>query len=86
MALMGGLALWLFAIPWTAFALFWMAGRPRFKTPNFKSPAVFPSLWAALRAHRPSHAGLADFPVPQGETHLYIITDRRALIFETAPP
>jgi hypothetical protein len=31
----GGFALWLFFIPWTAFALFWMAGAAGFKMPDF---------------------------------------------------
>lgn len=33
-----GFALWLFFIPWTAFALFWMAGASGFRVPEFNEP------------------------------------------------
>ena len=37
------LPIFLFAIPWTAFAIFWIAGASGFKRPNFGQPAgLFP--------------------------------------------
>jgi hypothetical protein len=83
LAMMGGFALWLFAIPWTAFALFWMAGAAGFKIPNFKSPsALFPLFGLPFVL-----IGLAMLASPlflyrKAKRTYYIITDRRALIFE----
>lgn len=73
----------LFAIPWTAFALFWIAGASGFKLPDFSHGAgLFPlfgvpfvligfgmlssPLWMRRKARRTA----------------YVITDRRALIFD----
>ncbi len=50
----------LFGIPWTGFALFWMAGASGFRVPDFDEPFdFFPLFWTPLRtrgnpdAHRP---------------------------------
>ncbi|MBK7207082.1 MAG: hypothetical protein IPH91_02210 [Elusimicrobia bacterium] len=86
MALMGGLALWLFAIPWTAFALFWMAGAAGFKTPNFKSPAaLFPLFGLPFVLIGLAMLASPIFLYRKAKRTFYIITDRRALIFEDGP-
>ncbi len=77
------LPVFLFAIPWTAFAVFWICAASGWRFPTLKGPAgLFPlfglpfvligcamlssPLWALRKARRT----------------LYIITDRRAILFE----
>ena len=35
--MMKGFALWLFFVPWTAFALYWMGGAAGFRIPDFRN-------------------------------------------------
>jgi len=83
LALLGGLALWLFAIPWTAFALFWMAGAAGFKIPNFKSPmSLFPLFGLPFVLIGLAMLASPLFLYKKAKSTFYIITDRRALIFQ----
>lgn len=83
-ALLGGLGLWLFAVPWTAFSVFWMAMASRavhdwtsveVAFPLFGLPFVIIGLlmlstpWWAWRG---------------AQRTLYAVTDRRAILFEAA--
>ena len=83
-AALGGLAVWLFAIPWTTFSLFWtaMAGSgiddwtslqilfPLFGTPFILiGLAMLSTPWWAWRGARRT---------------LYVVTDRRAILFEAS--
>jgi hypothetical protein len=36
---------WLFFIPWTAFAIFWICGAAQFRVPTFTEPEDFFALW-----------------------------------------
>jgi hypothetical protein len=77
-------AAFLFAIPWTAFAVFWMCGASGFKIPNFREggfsffplfgiPFVligFGMLLSPFWAYR------------KAQKTVYVITNRRAIAFE----
>jgi hypothetical protein len=73
----------LFAIPWTAFALFWVAGAAGFQIPDFKDGfAIFPlfglpfvllGIWMLLTPL---------FVYLNARKTLYMITDKRAVVFE----
>ena len=74
-----GLVLWLFFIPWTAFALFWMAGAAQFKLPTLHDPAT----WFALFGLPFVLIGVAGLSAPlwiyYGARHsVHVITNRRA--------
>lgn len=82
-ALMGGFAIWLFAIPWTAFSLFWIAGAAGFKIPDFKSPtSLFPLFGLPFLLIGMAMLASPYFLYKKAKSTYYIITDRRALIFE----
>jgi hypothetical protein len=80
-AALGGAVIWLFAIPWTAFALFWMCGAAGFKIPDFKSPqALFPLFGLPFVL-----VGVAMLLSPialwrKAKRTYYMVTDRRAVI------
>jgi len=73
----------LFAIPWTAFALFWVAGAAGFEIPDFQDgfdlfplfglPFVLLGIWMLMTPL---------FTYRNARRTLYMITDRRAVIFE----
>jgi len=78
------IGIFLFAIPWTAFSLFWIVGASGFKVPDFNSTDIlFPlfglpfvligvsMLLTPLRVYR------------NALKTLYVITDRRVIIFES---
>lgn len=73
----------LFAIPWTAFALFWMWGASGFKAPNFATPqglfALFGLPFVLI--------GLGMLSTPywnyrRARRTAYALTDRRAVIYQ----
>lgn len=72
----------LFAIPWTAFALFWIAGASGFKVPDFSKGFDFFPLFGVPFVL----IGLAMLSAPlwmirKAKRTAYVITDRRAIIF-----
>lgn len=75
-------AAFLFAIPWTAFAVFWMYGASGFKRPDFSSPEAFFPLFGVPFVL----VGLAMLSSPlwarrnSGKT-VYVITSQRAITF-----
>lgn len=79
----GATAACLFAIPWTAFALFWTAGAAGFKLPDFDDGADFFPLFGLPFIL----IGLGMFSSPlwayyrSGRT-VYVITNQRAILFE----
>jgi hypothetical protein len=80
----GSISAFLFAIPWTAFAVFWMYGAAGFKVPDFtKGPeALFPLFGLPFVL-----IGLAMLSTPywtflKALRTVYVITDRRAILFE----
>lgn len=78
-----GFWLWLFFIPWTAFALFWMAGAAGFQFPNFsRGWDLFPLFGIPFVL-----IGLGGLSSPywlrrKAANIVYAITDRRALTLE----
>lgn len=72
----------LFAIPWTLFALFWMAGASGFKVPDFQNGLdLFPFFGVPFVL-----IGLGMFSSPiwayrSAFNSVYVITDRRAITF-----
>lgn len=78
--MMKGFMLWFFFIPWTAFALFWMAGAAQFKLPDLDDPGT----WFALFGVPFVLIGGAGLSAPvwmyYGARHtVHAITNRRAL-------
>jgi hypothetical protein len=80
---MRSLPIVLFAIPWTCFAIFWIAGASGFKIPNFKHGFDFfpmfglPFLLIGF--------GMLSSPLWmawKAKKTAYVLTDRRALIFD----
>ena len=72
----------LFGIPWTAFALFWMAGASGFKIPDFSQPTGFFSLFGVPFVL----IGTVMLSSPlwvmrKAASTAYVITTSRALIF-----
>lgn len=80
-----GFALWLFFVPWTAFALFWIAGASGFKLPKFDSgESLFPLFGLPFLL-----IGLAGLSAPfwmrrQARSIIYAVTNKRALSIEGA--
>ena len=78
-----GFWLWLFFIPWTAFALFWMAGAAGFKFPDFsRGQDLFPLFGIPFVL-----IGLGGLSSPywlrrKAANIIYVITDQRALTLE----
>ncbi len=73
----------LFAIPWTAFSIFWMAGASGFKIPDFSKPESFfmlfglPFLFIGI--------GMLSTPLwiaRNAKKTVYLLTDQRAIIFD----
>jgi hypothetical protein len=77
------LAPFLFAIPWTAFAIFWTCGAAGFKVPDFKDGAdLFPLFGLPFIL-----VGLGMLSAPlwvrrKAKGTVYAITDRRAIAIE----
>ena len=73
----------IFGIPWTAFALFWVAGAAGFKIPDFnKGWDLFPLFGVPFVL-----IGLGMLSAPQwlkrkARNTAYVVTDKRAVIFE----
>ena len=75
----------LFAIPWTAFALFWMCGAAGFKIPDFQGPESFFCLFGVPFVL--IGFGMLSTPLwayRSSRKTVYVITDRRAITFEGA--
>ena len=75
--------LFLFAIPWTAFAIFWMCGAAGFQIPDFKEGSDFFVLFGVPFLL----IGLAMLSSPfwtykKSFKTVYVITDHRAITFE----
>ncbi len=77
------LGYFLFAIPWTAFSVFWMAGAAGFKIPQFKNGAdLFPLFGIPFFL---IGIGLLSSPLwayRNSLKTLYLITDRRAITID----
>lgn len=76
-------SLFLFAIPWTAFAIFWMCGATGFQIPDFKDGGDYFALFGVpfvliglLMLSSPFQTYKKSFKT------VYVITDRRAITFE----
>src|SRR5437763_9868076 len=79
----GSLAIVLFGIPWTAFAIFWMAGVSGFKIPNLTRGFG----WFPLFGIPFVLIGLGMLSTPfwvrrKARRTAYVITDRRAIVVE----
>ena len=75
----------LFAVPWTAFALFWMAGAAGFKFPDFGN-GIGPELLFPLFGLPFVLMGVGMLSAPywmmrSARRTVYVITDRRAIVF-----
>ncbi|MFH1497660.1 MAG: hypothetical protein ABII82_07515 [Verrucomicrobiota bacterium] len=73
----------LFAIPWTAFSVFWIAGASGFKMPDFSSPAGFFPLFGL--PFLLIGAGMLASPwlaMRKARRTAYVLTAERAIIFE----
>jgi hypothetical protein len=82
-AALAGIGIFLFAIPWTAFAIFWICGAAGFKIPNFKSPAsLFPLFGLPFVLVGLFMLASPIFLWRKAKKTFYLITDRRAVIFE----
>ena len=73
----------LFAIPWTAFAVFWMCGAAGFEVPDFSEGRHFFALFGLPFVL----VGLAMLSSPlwmmrKARRTLYVVTQRRAILFE----
>ena len=74
---------WLFFIPWTAFAIFWICGAARFQVPSFTHPQDFFALWGV-----PFVAiGVIGLSSPlwlrwSAARVVYVVTNQRALSIE----
>lgn len=82
----GSIGIVLFGIPWTAFAIFWMAGASGFKLPDFSHGAGFFPLFGVPFVL----AGLGMLSSPywmrrRASRTAYVVTDRRALIIAGGP-
>ncbi|MGB4342661.1 MAG: hypothetical protein WBJ03_03520 [Moraxellaceae bacterium] len=77
--MLGGFALWLFFIPWTAFSVFWIAGASGFKVPDFSQPFEFFPLFG-LPFLLIGVGGLSSpFWIYRKARHMvYVITSKRA--------
>ncbi len=78
-------AAFLFAIPWTAFALFWIIGAAGFKVPDFSEggDSLFPLFGMPFVL---IGVGLLSTPLwayRKALKTVYVITDRRAITFES---
>lgn len=81
--MLGGFALWIFFIPWTAFSLFWMAGAAGFRMPTFDHAFSFFPLFGLPFLF----IGLGGLSTPfwlhyKARGTVYVLTTQRALILE----
>lgn len=78
-----GFLLWFFFIPWTAFALFWIAGASGFRMPQFNGGwSLFPLFGLPFLL-----IGIGGLSAPlwlrrKARSTVYAITDRRAISIE----
>lgn len=73
----------LFGIPWTAFAIFWMAGAAGFKMPNFQQGFDFFPLFGIPFVL--IGFGMLSAPLwiaKKARRTVYVLTDRRAILFD----
>lgn len=76
----------IFGIPWTAFALFWMAGASGFKMPDFNHFTSYFSLFGVPFVL--IGFGMLSSPLwasRRASSSAYVITNQRAIIFECQP-
>lgn len=72
-----------FGIPWTAFALFWMAGAARFKIPDFNQGFdLFPLFGIPFVLIGLGMLGSPFWMMRKARNTAYILTNQRAIIFE----
>lgn len=77
------LPLVLFAIPWTAFALFWMAGASGFKRPDFSHGAgLFPLFGLPFVLIGFGMLSAPFWAMRKARKTIYAATNERAIIFE----
>lgn len=79
----GSVGVFMFGIPWTAFAVFWMCGAAGFQVPDFKEGIDYFPLFGL----RFVLIGLGMLSSPYWAYRkmlrtVYVITDRRAILFE----
>ncbi|MGE3317569.1 MAG: hypothetical protein AB7O26_20860 [Planctomycetaceae bacterium] len=76
-------AIFAFGIPWTAFALFWMAGAAGFQWPQFnKAEDLFPLFGLPFVLVGLGMLSAPFWKLRNSRSSVYLITDRRAVIFE----
>jgi len=81
--MMKGFALWLFFVPWTAFALYWMGGAAGFRMPDFRNGwDLFPLFGLPFVL-----IGLGGLSSPfwlrrKARSMIYAITNERAIAIE----
>lgn len=78
-------SIFLFAIPWTAFAVFWMCGAAGFRIPDFQEGFGFFPLFGAPFVL--VGLGMMSYPLWFYRSSLktvYVVTDRRAITFQGA--
>ena len=76
-------ALFFFAIPWTAFAIFWMCGAAGFKMPDFSSGfELFPLFGLPFVLIGIGMLLSPFWEFKKGKNTIYAITNNRALIIE----
>ena len=74
----------LFGIPWTAFALFWIAGASGFKIPDFSSPtSLFPLFGVPFVLVGCWLLSSPYWQFRQARRTAYVITDRRAVVLSS---
>jgi hypothetical protein len=72
-----------FAIPWTAFAIFWIAAASRFKIPDFKNGFdLFPLFGVPFLLIGFGMLGSPFWMAWKAKRTAYVLTDRRAIIFD----
>lgn len=73
----------IFAIPWTAFAIFWIAGASNFKIPDFdKGEDLFPLFGVPFVLIGIGMLSTPLWTYRKSLRTVYVITDRRAITFE----
>lgn len=80
---MRSLPIVLFGIPWTAFALFWMAGAAGFKIPDFKHDFdLFPMFGVPFVLVGFGMLSSPFWMMRKARNTVYLLTDRRAILFD----
>ncbi|MFH0965972.1 MAG: hypothetical protein V2A58_18385 [Planctomycetota bacterium] len=73
----------LFGIPWTAFAIFWMAGASGFKMPDFsKGFGFFPLFGVPFVLIGLGMLSSPLWAMRKAKRTVYVLTDRRAILLE----